>query len=725
MGDSPQYAPGQQLAGTVYRVVRHLATGGMGSVYDVEDVTVGKRYVLKTLHPQLVSRHDLAKRMEAEARALAKLQHPNIVDVVTAGMTTDDQRMPFYVMERLNGQNLRVVIEKKGSLKLSHCYRIAIDVLDALEHAHENSVIHRDVKPENIFLHRNPNGTNTTKLLDFGIMRLLDRKASHTQGKFIGTLRYASPEQIFGGELGPPTDIYSLGIVLYEMIAGRGPFDDVGDAYAIGAAHAQMAPPSVAKFTAVPPQLERLVMSALAKSPQERPRDCFSFAAELRRMLREEENAPPPSATAVNVLTSMAPPTQGGLSLAGTEQSPPPSPPPGFTPPGYAPPGYAPPGYAPPPHGSGAAHGSPPPPVRAFGATEIGMIPPSNLDPQQGGNSLPATVRHGAGASGVSAARAPGAPGAPGSPSVPGATELGVAATLISQPGGDAGRAAAAAARIGSSPGMKPLVDRAAETRAGGLPGTTQRFAQNGTAIDDGADRLLPEEDVRAALAQRYPLEVPPASGQRNGEPSDDGRGELLFPRNHGYPQTGTGPLAGEARTRPPERSMILPLIGAAVFGAMLVGGAVLLVTKPWQRSAASAAPPAAMTPLPEGATSGSSTSASTPSTAMATVTATAAAAAARSTPPTAGGPGGPGGPGAPTTIAIAPAVTAAPQSPPAPPAPLAAPPSTSSTVPSNAATGKATTPRTSSVPAASASAGSKPARPAASPPRPEAIGFD
>ena len=378
VGEAAQYAPGQQLAGTVYRVVRHLATGGMGSVYDVEDVTVGKRYVLKTLHPQLVSRHDLAKRMEAEARALAKLQHPNIVDVVTAGMTTDEQRMPFYVMERLNGQNLRVVIEKKGSLKLTHCYRIAIDVLDALEHAHENSVIHRDVKPENIFLHRNANGTNTTKLLDFGIMRLLDRKASHTQGKFIGTLRYASPEQIFGGDLGPATDIYSLGVVLYEMLAGRGPFDEIGDAYAIGAAHAQLPPPPISRFTAVPPALEHLVMASLAKQPQDRPRDCFSFASELRRMLRQEEAAPPSSATAVNPLTSASPPTQGALPLAGTEQQ--------------------------------AA------PVRAFGATDIGMMPPSNFDPRAA--SLPATVRHGV-----------GGPGAAGGPGVAGGS--GVAAPSI------------------------------------------------------------------------------------------------------------------------------------------------------------------------------------------------------------------------------------------------------------------------------------------------------
>ena len=314
LGDPAQYAPGQQLAGTVYRVVRHLATGGMGSVYDVEDVSVGKRYVLKTLHPQLVSRQDLAKRMAAEARALARLQHPNIVDVVTAGMTTDAARMPFYVMERLTGRNLRFLIEKWGSLELAHCYGIAIDVLDALEHAHENSVIHRDVKPDNIFLHSNANGTTTTKLLDFGIMRLLDRKESHTQGKFIGTLRYASPEQIFGGELGPGTDIYSLGLVLYEMLAGRGPFDDVGDAYAIGAAHAQQPPPPLSRFVAVPAPLERLVMSSLAKDPHDRPRDCFTFASELR-ILRDVEAAPK-SATAVNMLTYAPPNTVAANQLA-------------------------------------------------------------------------------------------------------------------------------------------------------------------------------------------------------------------------------------------------------------------------------------------------------------------------------------------------------------------------------------------------------------------------
>jgi serine/threonine-protein kinase len=601
VAEASQYRPGQQLPGTVYRVVKHLATGGMGSVYDVEDVTVGKRYVLKTLHPQLVSREDLAKRMEAEARTLAKLQHPNIVDVVTAGLTTDAQPMPFYVMERLNGQNLRVVIEKKGSLELTHCYRIAIDVLDALEQAHENAVIHRDVKPENIFLHRNANGTTTTKLLDFGIMRLLDRKVSHTHGKFIGTLRYASPEQIFGGELGPATDIYSLGIVLYEMIAGRGPFDDVGDAYAIGAAHAQRPPPPPSQFAAVPPALERLVMTALAKQPQDRPRDCFTFASELRRLLRSEE-AEPRLATAVNVLSSAPPRTVGELPVAATEAA---------------------------SSRSSGSNGRSP----SSAPTDIGMMPPSVVHGIGSDPALPPTRRHGppgvgiggvvvaAGAGVVAAGRGVVAAGAgvvagtgtgaaPGIVAagtgtgavvgpVAGSTEFAAAATLASEPGASPERVAAAmaVAAADARANAKPPVDRFAETRASEGTGLTQRIAPNGTAMDLGMPppaMPMPEEAIRAALARREPLEVPPASGT----PYDPRHQGIVFPHAHGF-ATGTGPLAAEARTRPPERGILLPVIAAAAIGALLVGSVALALTKPWAKhpSSAASAPPAVSAP--------------------------------------------------------------------------------------------------------------------------------
>lgn len=284
-----QYQPGELVPGTIYRVLRHLATGGMGSVYDVEDTTVGKRYVLKTLHPNLFSRQDLARRMAVEARTLGRLAHPNIVEVVTAGQTTDTQPLPFYVMERLNGQNLRSVLERKGALTEEAALPIAIELLEALDHAHEHQVVHRDVKPENIFLHRSLTGQAVTKLLDFGIMRMIDENRSNdTAGRFVGTLRYAAPEQIVGGQVGPGTDLYAAGIVIYEMLAGRGPYDHVAkDLSQMGFAHLNERPPPLSQLARVSPEVERMVMAALEKSPQSRPRDAFTFAAALRTVLQD------------------------------------------------------------------------------------------------------------------------------------------------------------------------------------------------------------------------------------------------------------------------------------------------------------------------------------------------------------------------------------------------------------------------------------------------------
>jgi tRNA A-37 threonylcarbamoyl transferase component Bud32 len=280
------FQEGQTVPGTVYRVVRLIGAGGMGTVYDVEDTTIGKRYVLKTLHPQLGAREDLARRMQNEARTLARLNHPNIVEVITAGVTADDLRLPYYVMERLNGQSLRVVLAKKGQIELPHAFHIGIDLLDALDHAHDKGVIHRDVKPDNIFLHRTSAGVTITKLLDFGIVSMLDGGHGETAGRFLGTLRYAAPEQLRGERPTPKTDVYAAGLVLYEIVAGRGPFDDEGEPQRIGSAHLRKPPPLLSRFVDVPRELEALVMAALAKNPEERPRDAFSFAASLRNMKR-------------------------------------------------------------------------------------------------------------------------------------------------------------------------------------------------------------------------------------------------------------------------------------------------------------------------------------------------------------------------------------------------------------------------------------------------------
>jgi serine/threonine-protein kinase len=280
------YQPGERVPGTIYQVVRVLGAGGMGTVYEVEDTSIGKRYVLKTLHPELGQRQDLARRMQNEARALARLQHPNIVEVFTAGVTTDDMRLPFYVMERLSGQSLRYVLQKRGAMDLAHSVHIAIDLLDALDEAHGKGIVHRDVKPDNIFLHRTGAGVTVTKLLDFGIMSVLDGARGETGGRFLGTLRYASPEQLKGEKPSPRMDIYAAGLVLFEMLTGRGPFDDEEDPAKIAAAHIHREAPLVSRYAhdALPDALVSLVRASLLKDPARRPQDAFAFASQLRAL---------------------------------------------------------------------------------------------------------------------------------------------------------------------------------------------------------------------------------------------------------------------------------------------------------------------------------------------------------------------------------------------------------------------------------------------------------
>ena len=291
------YQPGEDVPGTVYKIVRLLGAGGMGTVYDVEDTSIGKRYVLKTLHAQLGAREDLARRMQNEARTLARLHHTNIVDVITAGVTGDDLKLPYYVMERLNGQSLRLVLEKKGQLELPHAYHIAIDLLDALDHAHDKGVIHRDVKPDNIFLHRTSAGATVTKLLDFGILSLLDATQHETAGRFLGTLRYAAPEQLRGDKPTAKVDVYAAGLVLFEMIAGKGPFDDEGDPHKVAAAHIHKVAPLLSSFVVIPRELDALVNACLAKLPGQRPRDAFSLAASLRNLKKALTGASTPDST--------------------------------------------------------------------------------------------------------------------------------------------------------------------------------------------------------------------------------------------------------------------------------------------------------------------------------------------------------------------------------------------------------------------------------------------
>src|SRR5438445_12937732 len=161
-----EYGIGAIIPGTPFVVVRVLGRGGMGTVYEVEDTALEIRRVLKTLHFDLREREDLIRRMQREARALAKIKHKNVVQIISAGQTADDARLAFFVMEMLDGKDLRAVLTQAGRLNAESALDIFLELLDALQEAHNAGIVHRDVKPENVFLHRKGPGQTETKLLD-------------------------------------------------------------------------------------------------------------------------------------------------------------------------------------------------------------------------------------------------------------------------------------------------------------------------------------------------------------------------------------------------------------------------------------------------------------------------------------------------------------------------------------------------------------------------------
>lgn len=289
------YPPGHVVAGTVYRIEGLLGAGGMGTVYEVTDTSIDKRYVLKTLHAELATRGDLGVRMVREAKVLARLEHRNIVQVVTAGVTADTRRLPYFVMEKLSGVVLRRVLHRVGALRLREAYVIGIDLFGALDHAHTHGVVHRDVKPENLFLCRGEGGQYLAKLLDFGISKDGELQGpGHTRpGGFVGTYKYSAPEQLRGnGVITGKADVYAGGLVLHEMIAGRHPFDEHVTDVAVAAAHLHAKAPPISLLLDVPPALEALVARCLAKNPENRP-DAFTVQGELRNLLKQWEGEQP------------------------------------------------------------------------------------------------------------------------------------------------------------------------------------------------------------------------------------------------------------------------------------------------------------------------------------------------------------------------------------------------------------------------------------------------
>jgi serine/threonine protein kinase len=293
MGPSPDDSGVVPLGSVLdgrYRVDAVLGKGGMGRVYKGEHTGIGRAVAIKVLHADLGRNKEAAARFQREAIASGRLDHPNIVGVSDFGVMEDG--CLYLVMEALEGEGLGARLERDKRIAWTEAVGIIRQVLAGLRHAHDKGVVHRDIKPDNIFL-AHKDGEPIVKILDFGIAKLYagsgDDPAMTRAGLTVGTPAYLSPEQAVGGEIKPASDLYSLSVVFYEMLTGRPPFEDK-DPLQIMTAHVSRDVPSfaeVAPDVQVPPALEAVIRHGLEKMQADRFPTANDYLARLDIVLRD------------------------------------------------------------------------------------------------------------------------------------------------------------------------------------------------------------------------------------------------------------------------------------------------------------------------------------------------------------------------------------------------------------------------------------------------------
>jgi serine/threonine-protein kinase len=265
----------QQVFSGRYEILRHLARGGMAEVYLAHDLMLDRRVALKVLFPELSTDRNFVERFRREAQAAANLSHPNIVSIYDWG---EEDGTYFIVMEYIEGRTLGQIIRGEGPLLADRAAEIGADVAAALAFAHRSGVVHRDVKPGNVLI----SPTGQVKVTDFGIARAANSEGDLTQtGAVMGTATYFSPEQAQGNRVDGRSDVYSLGVVLYEMCVGKPPFAGENP-MAIAYKHVREQPVPPRSVNAdVPEAFEAIVLQAMAKNPNDR----YTSADELRQDL--------------------------------------------------------------------------------------------------------------------------------------------------------------------------------------------------------------------------------------------------------------------------------------------------------------------------------------------------------------------------------------------------------------------------------------------------------
>jgi eukaryotic-like serine/threonine-protein kinase len=285
---------GEVIAGR-YELEELCGAGGMSSVYRAHDRLLERKVAIKILHERHGEDAEFVERFRREARAVAQLSHPNIVTVIDRGSEGDRQ---FIVFEYVDGENLKELVRRKGVLPIADVVGIGIEIARALAFAHERGLVHRDVKPQNVLL----NGDGQAKVTDFGIARSLDVEKGVTQtGTVLGTSTYIAPEQASGEKVDERSDVYSLGVVLFELLTGEVPFS--GESFvAVAMKHVSEPPPPVLERRPdTPARLAFAVDRALAKDPADRP-EMDELVEELSLVRQELEGAAPGEETMEKLL---------------------------------------------------------------------------------------------------------------------------------------------------------------------------------------------------------------------------------------------------------------------------------------------------------------------------------------------------------------------------------------------------------------------------------------
>jgi len=286
--EKPQARRDGELVGGKYRLVRYLAAGGMGSVYEAQHTVVRRRFAIKLLRPELAAQRESLARFQREAEVAGTLENENVAAAIDFGIAEDGS--PYIVMEYLAGESLGSLIDRQGRIPVARACDIVVQACRGVEAAHKAGIIHRDINPQNLFLGRRDDGTDQVKVLDFGIAKLAAVENAETQtGAILGTPAYLSPEQARGERaIDHRTDVYGLGAVLYELLAGHKPHPGESHNAILHHICTQPVLPIDAAATGLPAELVAITMRDLSSAPGDRYPSAEAFAQALLPYARRE-----------------------------------------------------------------------------------------------------------------------------------------------------------------------------------------------------------------------------------------------------------------------------------------------------------------------------------------------------------------------------------------------------------------------------------------------------